>query len=224
MVNTGNTCFSWGCIVGFCRLVSWISRPITSNIMTPWTSLLGWEWKIQMAGAPHLRWFLVITKKLDAMLENSPFLWWEIMLFPLNCSYCLQMHTFTLYQLFWVDLSFELILFSGHDSRDEGFLREKVFSVWLHNVFVLRFSGEVESMWICAACALDRHHSLFTKDINKRRSSSRWWRRWCINDLWPSPFTWLCVCLTLSARVMTVASAVTSLLSDALIGVKYENK
>lgn len=38
------------------------------------------------------------------------------------------------------------------------------------------------------------------------------------------PLLALCVCLSLSTRAMTVASAVTSLLSDVLPGVKTENQ
>lgn len=59
---------------GLSQLISWISRPVATNIMTP---IIIWFRtrvdQIQMSSAPHLRSFLIITKKLDAVLENSPF-------------------------------------------------------------------------------------------------------------------------------------------------------
>lgn len=109
------------------------------------------------------------------------------MLFPLHWPYCLQMHNLPCINCFeWICLlkSFFLTAMT---------VEMKCFSVWLYNVLILWSGGEVESMWICASCALDRHHSLFTKDINNNLR----WGGGCKNDLWPSPFTWLSVCVCL---------------------------
>lgn len=109
---------------------------------------------------------------------------------PLNWPYCLQMHNLPCIDCVWVNLLCELILLNGHDSRDEGFSRRKGVIIqlvwWRINVN------------LCLPCRGTRHHSLFTKDFNKNLRLSIWrWRGWCVNDLRPSPFTWLCVCVCL---------------------------
>lgn len=69
----------------------------------------------------------------------------------------------------------------------------------------------------CTSCTVDRYWSLFTEDINKHLKSRMVTRAMCKR---PLTLTFNpALCAFVSASVMTVASAVTSRLSDALPGV-----
>lgn len=144
--------------------------------MTPWLledTVLEWEWRIQMS--PPLGSFLVIMKKLDVMLENS------FMLIPLNWPYCLQMYNSPCIKCFeWICRSFFF------------------FFTVMKNVEMnvsTRGSGTTVNP---ASCVLDRHRSLFTKDINNLSSDHWRWRGWCINDLLTfTLYLALCVCVCL---------------------------
>lgn len=138
----------------------------------------------------------------------KPFL--EILLFCAEYSCFLWIDRTTYLMHMWFALWIVLFL-TVVTSLDEGFSR-KDFSVVIGRVTFQIFGGEAESVWMCPSCAVVWYGSLFTRDSNTTRLMCKW------------PFTLPGSVRLVSASVMTVASAVTSLLSDALPGVKTNNK
>lgn len=138
----------------------------------------------------------------------KPFL--EILLLCAEYSCFLWIDRTTDSMQMWFALWIVLLL-TVVTSLDEGF-GCKDFSVVQMCYLSDFFGGEAESVWLCPSCAVVWYGSLFTRDSNKTRLMCKW------------PFTLPGSVRLVSASVMTVASAVTSLLSDALPGVKTNNK
>lgn len=131
-------------------------------------------------------------------------LWSDFMLLPLNWPCSWQMHRLPCINCFWVN-SFFLMVMKMFHSWDERFSQRKCFHCGVCTLIWWRSGTNVN---LCLLCT---EQASFTVYQGHRQPLFR-------------VVHYLDLCASVSAHVMTVVSAMTSLLSDVLPGVKTENQ